>query len=161
VILILALIRHLFPSSRVSLFFLSVNFSAFIVTLCKLFAFFVCFSLPIFIQQGDNDSKANFDRNRGADSGCIFFYTTFYGNSSTIDMKNYNSRRTDMYCDSTFWTQHLAAYFSGMYPSVLYYCPLRMSFATLLVPTASFSTVAVQHVLSLAGGVCRCLPCLI
>jgi hypothetical protein len=160
-LLILAITRLLFPHCRLSLFFHSVDFATFIKATCKLFALFVCFSLPIFIQQGDIDSSANSNFSQGADAGCVYFHTIFIRNASTATANHANliEQRSDLYCDSTFWTHHLAAYFTGTYPSVFYQCPMRMSFATLYARAASLSSAA-QQLSHPAGGACLCLPCL-
>jgi hypothetical protein len=148
VLLVLALVRHLIPNGRISLFFNSWNFFPLLTALCKLFAFLVCFSLPMFIQQGDTDSLKNYELAQGADAGCVFYYNLFYPNTSRSAAANnlgHSIQRSDMYCDSTFWTDHLSAYFNGSYPSIFYRCSLRMSFATLYVPSPSSATAAPQQ----------------
>ena len=148
VLLVLALVRHLIPNGRISLFFNSWIFFPLLTALCKLFAFLVCFSLPMFIQQGDTDSSKNYELAQGADAGCVFYYNLFFPNTSrAAAAKNlgHSIQRSDMYCDSTFWTDHLSAYFNGSYPSIFYRCPLRMSFATLYVPSPSSATAAPQQ----------------
>jgi hypothetical protein len=94
---------------------------------CKLLALVICFSLPIFIQQGDIDSRSNLDPLL-ADDGCIFFNSLF-NRTNSLD-----ANRGDLFCDSTFWSGHLRMYFNGTYPSVLYRCPVRVSRSIVYVP---------------------------
>jgi hypothetical protein len=104
----------------------SWNFPILITSSCKLLAFMICVSLPIFIQQGDIDSRLNVDPTE-ADSSCIFYFSQFPRNKDTPD--------TDYHCDgSSFWTEHTRNYFRGKYPTVFYLCPLRMSRTTLYSP---------------------------
>ncbi len=97
-----------------------LDVTSFTMSSCTFLALIVCFSLPIYIQQGDLGSPDNLDP-RFADDGCIFYSTLFNRTDAT------DPSRGDIYCDSSFWSVHLTSYFNGSYPSVLYRCPLRVS----------------------------------
>jgi hypothetical protein len=103
------------------------NTSAFTKCSCKLLALVICFSLPIFIQQGDIDSRNNLNPQL-ADAGCIFF-SSLFNRVNSLD-----ANRGDLFCDSTFWSDHLIMYFNGTYPGVLYRCPVRVSRSILYAP---------------------------
>jgi hypothetical protein len=104
----------------------SWNFPILITSSCKLLAFMICLSLPIFIQQGDIDSEHNRDPTK-ADASCIFYYSQF--------PRSKDKPETDYHCGgSSFWTEHTRNYFRGDYPTVFYLCPLRMSRTTLYSP---------------------------
>ncbi len=106
------------------------NVSTFTKCSCKLLALVICFSLPIFIQQGDIDSRSNLDPLL-ADDGCIFFSSLFNRTNSA------DANRGDLFCDSTFWSDHLRMYFNGTYPSVLYRCPVRVSRSIVYAPRST------------------------
>jgi hypothetical protein len=106
----------------------SWNLPTLVTFSCKILAFLICFSLPIFIQQGDIDSSANSDSTVTDDPNCIFYYSLFPRS------KNESGLRTDFHCDQSFWTVHTRNYFRGKYPTVFYTCPLRMSRSTLYGP---------------------------
>ena len=124
-LLFLAALNYLL-SGRFLCFTASWNFPILITSSCKLLAFMICLSLPIFIQQGDIDSELNRDPTT-ADPSCIFYYSRF--------PRSKENPTSDSYCSgSSFWTEHIRNYFRGDYPSVFYLCPLRMSRATLYCP---------------------------
>ena len=128
-LLFLAALNY-FLSGRFLRFTASWNFPILITSSCKLLAFMICLSLPIFIQQGDIESDSEPPHNRDptkADPSCIFYYSLF--------PRSKENPTSDSYCDgSLFWTEHIRNYFRGDYPTVFYLCPLRMSRATLYCP---------------------------
>jgi hypothetical protein len=130
-LLILAALNYLL-SGRCLRCTASWNLPILITSSCKLLAFMVCLSLPIFIQQGDIDSDLNRDPTK-ADASCVFFYSQF--------PRSKGSLKTDYHCSgSSFWTEHTRHYFTGDYPTVFYLCPLRMSRTTLYSPALQFPT---------------------
>jgi hypothetical protein len=127
-----ALVRHV-SSGR--FFPRLLDVTSFTMSSCTFLALIICFSLPIYIQQGDLGSPANLDP-RYADDSCIF-YNTLFNRTDAADASL--GGKQDMYCDSSFWSVHLMSYFNGSYPSVLYRCPLRVSRAIVYAAAASIS----------------------
>jgi hypothetical protein len=116
---------QLFYPQRLPLSLSPYNFVALFKASCKAVVFIVCFSLPIFIQQGDMDavvSPPNLSAQAGADPGCMFFFTEF------------NRSQAQFSCTSGFLSNQVSLYFAGVYPSVFYICPLRMSRMILCSP---------------------------
>ena len=97
-----------------------IAFTTLLKAVCVFLALSTCFTLPLFIQQGDQDSPNNTDPLR-SDAACVFYYTTF------------NLSAPALFCGPSFYSQFLPSFFAGDYPTIFYKCSMRMSRATLYV----------------------------